>query len=121
MKKRFLVVESYILHASIFNFLIVISTFYTLIKFELNIHYCFFYALLTSITAYPISGTPFIDHHSSILSLLALFSFVLSLKTKSNFYWFLTPVLLGLAFLSKQTPAGYIGLIIAFFSLILVY
>jgi len=109
---------SYVLHASIFNFLIVIATFYTLIKFELNIHYCFFYALLTSITAYPTSGTPFIDHHSSILSLLALFSFILSLKTKLNFYWFLTPILLGSAFLSKQTPAGYIGLIIALFSLI---
>ena len=109
---------SYVLHASIFNFLIVIATFYTLIKFDLNIHFCFFYAFLVSIIAYPISGTPFIDHHSSILSLLALFSFILSLKTKSNFYWFLTPIFLGLAFLSKQTPASYIGLIIAFFSLI---
>ena len=109
---------SYVLHASAFNFLIVIATFYTLIKFELNVHYCFFYALLLSIIAYPISGVPFIDYHSSILSLIALFSFILSLKTKSNFLWFLTPVLLGLAFLSKQTPAGYIGLVITFFSLI---
>ena len=109
---------SYVLHASIFNFLIVVATFYTLIKFDLNIHFCFFYALLVSIIAYPICGVPFIDHHSSILSLLALFSFILSLKTKSNFFWFMTPVFLGLAFLSKQTPAGYVGLIIAFLSLI---
>ena len=107
---------SYVLHASTFNFLIVIATFYTLIKFELNIHFCFFYAFLLSIISYPISGVPFIDYHSSIFSLLALFSFILSLKTKSNFFWFLIPVFLGLGFLSKQTPAAYIGLIIAFFS-----
>ena len=109
---------SYVLHASVFNFFITIATFYTLNKFTLNIHLSFFYSLLLSIVAYPISGTPFIDHHSTILSLLALFSFVLSIKTKENFYWFCTPIFLALAFLSKQTPAGYVGLIIIFFSLV---
>ena len=33
---------SYVIHASVFNFIITIATFYTLIKFELNINYCFF-------------------------------------------------------------------------------
>jgi len=103
---------SYVLHASVFNFIIASATFYTLVKFELNIHFSFFYALLVSIIAYPIAGTPFIDHHSTIFSLLALYSFILSIKTKSDFYWFFTPIFLGLAFLSKQTPAAYIGLII---------
>ena len=36
----------------------------------------------------------------------------LSIKTKLDFYWFFIPIFLGLAFLSKQTPAAYIGIII---------
>tara|TARA_Y100000590_G_C15666568_1_gene994681 strand:- start:70 stop:1638 length:1569 start_codon:yes stop_codon:yes gene_type:complete len=109
---------SYVLHASIFNFLITIATFYTLNKFKLNISLCLFYSLLVSIIAYPVSGTPFIDHHSSIFSLLSLFSFILAIKTREKFYWFLTPIFLVLAFLSKQTPAGYIALIIITLSII---
>ena len=103
---------SYVLHASIFNFIIAFATFHTLNKFGLNINYCLFYSLLTSSLAYPIAGTPFMDHHSMILSLVALFSFILAIKTKNKLYWFLLPLLLGLAFLSKQTPAAYFGLII---------
>ena len=49
---------SYVLHASIFNFIITISTFYTLYRFKLNIDYCFFYAFLVSILGYPSAGTP---------------------------------------------------------------
>jgi hypothetical protein len=68
--------------------------------------------LLVSIIAYPIAGTPFLDQHSTIFSLLALYSFILSIKTKLDFYWFFIPIFLGLAFLSKQVPAVYIGIII---------
>ena len=71
---------SYVLHASIFNCIICISTFYTLKKFELNINYCFLYSLLTASLAYPIVGTPFMDHHSAILSMVGLFAFLLALK-----------------------------------------
>jgi len=109
---------SYVLHASVVNFIITIATFYTLIKFELNINYCFFYALLVSILSYPTAGTPFMDHHSAFLSIIALFSFILALKTKSNFYWFAIPICLGLAFLSKQIPAGYIFVIVSILSII---
>ena len=48
----------YVFHASIFNFLISIATFYTPYKFRLNTHYCFLYALLISVIAYPSAGTP---------------------------------------------------------------
>ena len=109
---------SYVLHASVINFIIAIATFYTLIKFELNINYCFFYALLVSILAYPTAGTPFMDHHSTFLSIVALFSFILALKIKSNFYWFALPICLGLAFLSKQVPAGYILVVVSILSII---
>ena len=109
---------SYVFHASIFNFIIVIATFFTLRKFKLNNHFSFFYSLLVGFIAYPISGTPFVDLHSMILSLLALFSFILSLKTRANIYWFFTPIFLCSAFLCKQTPAAYVGIIISIFSLI---
>lgn len=109
---------SYVLHASVFNFIIVLGTFYTLEKFKLNIHYCFYYSLLVAVVAYPISGVPFNDHHSSILSLLGIFCFILSIYLKSNLLWFFTPIFIGLAFLSKQTPAAYVGMIIFFCSII---
>lgn len=109
---------SYVFHASVFNFLIAAATFYTLAKFELNINYSLFYAFLVSILSYPTVGTPFVDHHSAILSMIALFSFILALKTKSNFYWFILPIILGLAFLSKQVPASYIFLVIIFLLII---
>ena len=103
---------SYVLHASIFNFLLAAATFFTLSKFDLNINLSFFYSILVAVLAYPTSGTPFLDHHSMIFSLIAMYSFILSIKEKSNLYWFSTPILITLGFLSKQTPASYIGLII---------
>ena len=41
---------SYVLHASIFNFIITIATFYTLIKLNLNVEYSFLYSTLVTIT-----------------------------------------------------------------------
>lgn len=109
---------SYVLQASIFNFIISISTFYTLYKFKLNINYCFLYALLVAILAYPSSGTPYVDHQSSFLSIIAIFCFILALKTNSKIYWLVLPIILGMAFLTKQTPTGYFILIIVFLSFV---
>jgi len=107
---------SYVFHASIFNFLISISTFYTLYKFKLNTHYCFLYALLVAVIAYPSAGTPYVDHHASILSIISLLFFILAIKTNSRTCWFFLPIILVISFLSKQTPAGNIFLIIIFLS-----
>ncbi len=109
---------SYVLHASIFNFLISISTFYVLCKLKLNINYSFLYALLVSILAYPSAGTPFVDHHAAIISILAVYCFILAIRTNSNIYWFFLPIIFFLSFLTKQTPTGYIFLIIAFLCLV---
>ena len=73
---------SYVLHASIFNFLLAATTFFTLLKFNLNINLSFFYSVLVAVLAYPTSGTPFLDHHSMIFSLIAMYSFILSMKEK---------------------------------------
>ena len=100
--------QAYVLHASVFNAIITISTFFVLKNFKLKSEYCFLYSLLLSILAYPSSGTPFIDHHSSFFSLLAIYSLFFAINNKRLYNWVLTPILLGLAFLSKQVPAAYI-------------
>ena len=113
--------QSYVFHASIFNAVISISTFLVLKNFKLKIEYCFLYSLLLSILGYPSSGTPFIDHHSSFFSLLAIYSLMIAIKNKNLYQWALFPVLFGLAFLSKQVPAAYIILLISFILLLYFY
>ena len=109
---------SYVFHASFINFILAISVFYTLYNLKLNIHYSFLYSLFVSVIAYPSSGTPYVDHHSAIFSIISLFCFILAIKKNSNFFWFLLPILLCLSFLTKQAPTGYIFLIITFLSTI---
>jgi hypothetical protein len=109
---------SYILYASIFNFIISFATFYTLEKFKLNINYCFFYSILVAILAYPSAGTPYVDHQSAFLSVIAIYFFVLALKTDFKIYWLLIPIILGISFLTKQAPTGHFILIISILSLI---
>jgi hypothetical protein len=108
---------SYVLHASFFNFLISISLFYTLKKLELEINYCFFYSITLSLVAYTNSGTPFLDHHSMIFSLIAIFFLIIGIKENKNIYWFFIPIFLFFGFLSKQTPTAYIILLIAFLTM----
>ena len=109
---------SYVLNASIFNFILAIATFFTLYKFKLNSLYCLIYAFLVSILAYPSAGTPYVDHQASYLSIIALFCFILALKTNLKIYWFILPIILGLAFLTKQTPTGHFCIIIGFLSFV---
>ena len=109
---------SYVFHASVFNFLISISTFFILLKFKLRSDYCLIYALLISILAYPSAGTPYVDHHASILSIISLFIFILALKTNLKIYWFFLPIVLAVSFLTKQTPTGNIFLLIVLLSAI---
>jgi len=106
----------YVLYASIFNFIFTISTFYILYKFGLNLYYCFLYAFLLSILAYPSAGTPYTDHQNSFLSIIAVYCFILALKTNLKFYWFVLPIIIGISFLTKQAPTGHIFLIISLLS-----
>ncbi len=109
---------SYVFHASVFNFIFTILFFYVLIKFKLNINYCFLYSLFLSLLAYPSAGTPYVDHQSSYTSVMAVFCFILALQTNSKLWWFVLPIVFGISFLTKQTPTGYIFLVISFLSLI---
>ena len=100
--------QAYIFHASIINAIVTISTFIVLRNFKLNVFYSFIYSLFFSVLAYPVSGTPFVDHHSAFFSLLAIYFLILGIKTEKIYYWILFPIFFIFAFLSKQVPASYI-------------
>ena len=61
---------------------------------------------------YPTYGIPFTDHTTAIFCMLSMYSVCLALKTNKTIYWFLIPIFLFLAFLTKQTPSGYFGILI---------
>ena len=109
---------SYVLHASTFNFIFTIYFFFVLKKFKLNINFCFLYALSLTLLAYPSSGTPYVDHQASYLSAMAVMCFILAVKFQSNIWWFILPIIFGISFLTKQTPTGYVFVIISVLSFI---
>ena len=109
---------SYVLHASVFNCIITIFTFFLLKTLNLNNSLSFFYSICVAILTYPSAGTPFSDHHTLILCLLALYSFILAIYKKNNVYWFLIPIFLGFSFLSKQAPTAHVIFLITVLSII---
>ena len=100
------------------NLLISISFYLILIRHGLNVFLSFFYSISLSILCYTVSGTPFAYVHSYAISLISILIFTLAVKNKSNNFWFILPVIMGLAFLCMQTPAAYINVVLIFFSII---
>ena len=103
---------THIAHSSLLNGLITILTFYFLTKMNLGAKFAFFYSVFFSILAYPPSGTPFVDHHATFLSLAGLYFFILGVKYQTNLYWYVFPWFLGSAFLCKQVPVTYLMILI---------
>jgi len=99
---------SYVLHASTINLILAVFSYFIFIRLELNKIYSFIYSASISLLAYPNIGTPFIDHHSTIFSIFAIYCFILTIKKDNSYFWFSIPLLLGCSFLSKQIPAAYI-------------
>ena len=112
---------AYIFHSSFFNGILSISTFILLRKFNLETTYSFFYSLCFAVIGYTISGTPFVDLHSIFFSLLAIYFFIFSILDHKKTYWFCIPIFLGIAFFSKQTPAGYIIVLLSLLILIYIF
>ena len=104
--------QVYVLQASLFNGVISVSTFVVLRNFKLNTLHSFIYSVFFAILAYPVSGTPFVDHHSAFFSLMGIYSLILGIKSEKRIYWILLPVFFGFAFLSKQVPSSYIMIIV---------
>ena len=100
--------QVYIFHASLINCLLTVTTFYILKNFNLNIYQCFFYSICFSILGYTTSGTLYVDHHSSLLCMLAVFFLIMAIKTDRKKFLVLLPITLGLAFLTKSAPSVYV-------------
>ena len=100
--------QVYLLNASILNGLAALLVYKLFNKLGLDFKLSFFYAICFAILAYPSSGTPFVDHHSTLLSLVAIIFLILALEKNKILYWSLIPIFLFFAFLSKQVPAAYI-------------
>ena len=99
---------SYLSHSSFLNLLITLFTFYFFSQLKIKSFYSFFYALFFSILAYPSSGTPFVDHHSTFFSLIAIYMIILNFNKISKIFCFFIPILFFLAFFSKQVPSTYL-------------
>ena len=102
---------SYVFHASVLNMILTLYTFYFFSKVGLNVFYAFIYSLGVSILAYPSAGTPFIDHHAVIFSVMALYSLSIGILLKKNLFWFLVPLFLIFSFFSKQIPSPYLAIL----------
>tara|TARA_B100000029_G_scaffold224616_1_gene222485 strand:+ start:1791 stop:3356 length:1566 start_codon:yes stop_codon:yes gene_type:complete len=111
--------KSFIIHSSIFNSLIAVSTYFIFLEFKLNKLISFLYTSSFSLLMYPVAGAPFVDHHSTIFVILAFYLLILGIKNNNFFSWFLIPFLICLSFLSKQTPSSYALIVI--FILIVAY
>lgn len=114
--------KSYITHSSIFNSLIALSTYFLFLELKLNKKLSFAYSILFSLLMYSFVGTPFVDHHATIFVLLSYYLLMIGINRDNYNFFTVIPILMLLAFLSKQTPTfyGLIFLVIIFFFYILI-
>ena len=105
---------SYVIHASLMNMILTLSTFYFFKKIGLKEFYSFIYSLGVAILAYPVIGVPFVDHHAVIFSIISFFTFSLAILYQKNLFWYLTPILLAFSFFTKQIPSAYIIILFLF-------
>lgn len=107
--------NSYLLHSSIVNLFFSLVTFKFLKEEGLGKASAFFYTFSVAILAYPSVGVPFPDHHSLLFSLAGIYFLIFAFKKQNNFFWFLLPIILSIAFLSKQIPSAPIILFVFFY------
>jgi hypothetical protein len=99
--------NSYLIHSSIFNVIIVLSSYAVFRLLKIETYIAFLISISIAFLAYPVSGTPFLDLHSTFFSLLAIYILIFGIVNNKPLYWFWVSVLLCLAFFSKQVPAFY--------------
>ena len=107
--------NAYLIHGSIFNSIITLFSYKIFKEFDIESLQAFLLSICVAILAYPVSGTPFLDLHSAFLSLFAMYFLLLFIKNNNQFYIFFSIILLGLAFFSKQVPAGYFIFLVTLF------
>ncbi len=109
---------SYILHSASINLILTLTFFYFFYSLGLKSIYSLIYSISCSILAYPSVGTPFMDHHAVIFSLISLMFLIIGFKKKNNLLLFLFPIFLSISFFSKQIPSVYLTIIFFIFILI---
>ena len=75
---------SYTLHAAIINCLLTTLIFYFLRKLGLKSNISVVFAACLALLAYPSTGTPFMDHHAVIFSLISIIFLILSIKNNKK-------------------------------------
>ena len=101
---------SYVLHAALINCLLVAVSYYFFLKIGLKKNFSFIYSLSISILAYPTAGTPFMDHHAVIFSVISIYFLILAFMKNSKKFWFFSSLFLVFSFFSKQIPSAYFGI-----------
>ncbi len=101
-----------VLNASFFNVLFTLNTYFFCTLLDLNNLNKFTLSLCAATIMYPTSGTPLVDYHAIITSMIGLTYFLFFFKKRNFFYLSLTPVFFILALFFKQVPSFYIALII---------
>ena len=108
---------AYLIHSSVFNVTITLFSFYIFKLLKVNLYLAFLVSICIALLAYPVSGTPFLDLHSSFFSLFGIYFAIIAIVKDKNSYWFWTSFFLCLAFFSKQVPAAYTIIGISFINL----
>jgi len=109
---------SYVLHAALINCLLAASSYYFFLKIGLNKNLSLVYSLSISILAYPITGTPFMDQHAVIFSILSIYFIILAFIKNKKKFWCLSSLFLVFSFFSKQIPFAYLGVLLTIVILI---
>ena len=109
--------KTLVLNASIFNILFTINTYFFCKLLGLNNLNKITLSLCAATIMYPTSGTPLIDYHAIIMSMIGLTYFLFFLKKKNYFYLSFTPSFFILALFFKQVPSAYVAFIIFLISI----
>ena len=107
---------AYVIHSSLFNCIIVVSSYFIFRNLKIKKIHCFIISLSISFLAYPISGTPFLDLHATYFSLISIYLLIFLINEEKPRYWFFVAFLLCAAFFSKQVPSIYTIMGISFFN-----
>ena len=96
-------------------------TYFFARSLNINKYFCFLYALIFSLLAYTTSGTLYVDNHSSLICLAAVYFFIFGVKRDKKYYFSLIPLLIGFAFFTKPAPTIYIFLFLSVILLLYIF
>ena len=89
---------AYLLHSSVFNLVITISTYLFFVKINLKKHKAFLFSICLATLSYTISGTPFVDLHAVHFLLLATLIIMININTNNQYLWVVVTFLFFLSF-----------------------